>query len=107
MIPRFPLLVAVVLLAGCASAPKPPDDGTSPLVVIQMVDGSLPPGDREALPRFALFGDRTAIVPGDRQGMVLAGGRRTLTRTEVATLLGQAQEAALMLLPDEHGCADF
>jgi hypothetical protein len=58
--------VAVVLLAGCAPAPKPPDDGTSPLVVIQMVDGSLPPGSREVLPRFVLFGDRTAIVPAGR-----------------------------------------
>lgn len=96
MIPRFSLLVAVVLLAGCTPAPKPPDDGTSPLVVIQKVDGSLPPGSRETLPEFALFGDRTAIVRAGRQGVVLAGERRTLTRTEVAALLGQAQEAALM-----------
>jgi hypothetical protein len=96
MTPRFPLLVAVILLAGCTPAPKPPDDGTSPLVVIQTFDGSLPPGDREGLPEFALFGDRTAIVPAGRQGMVLAGDRRTLTRAEVAALIGQAEEAALM-----------
>ena len=96
MMSRFPLLVAVVLLAGCAPAPKPPDDGTSPLVVIQKVDGSLPPGSRERLPEFVLFGDRTAIVRADRQGVVLTGDRRTLTRAEVATLFGQADEAALM-----------
>jgi hypothetical protein len=95
MIPRFPLLVTVVLLAGCASAPKPPDDGTSPVVVIQKFDGSLPPGSREGLPEFALFGDRTAIVQAGRQGVVLAGDRRTLRSAEVAALLGQAEEAAL------------
>jgi hypothetical protein len=95
MIPRFPLLVAVVLLAGCTPAPKPSDDGTSPVVVIQTFDGMLTPGSRWVLPEFALFGDRTAIVPADRHGMVLAGDRRTLTRAEVAALLGQADEAAL------------
>jgi hypothetical protein len=65
-------------------------------VVIQMFDGSLPPGSREMLPEFALFGDRTAIVQAGRQGVVLAGDRRTLTRAEVAALFGQADEAALM-----------
>ncbi|MBB2943424.1 hypothetical protein FB565_003137 [Actinoplanes lutulentus] len=90
-----PALLLLIFACGSGEPPRPPADPATAILVVNRSPGLPTTAEQWTLPDFTLYGDGTAVLPGETRGALLTGVRRTVTAERIAEWYRTAQRAGL------------